>query len=92
MSATTITDQEIEKIHEALSDAWSEYSEWMQIADAAAEDGKEFPFYISGTKRRRDRMHGARGLMHKLRWALDEMSAYQELQHVATRSRGNADV
>ncbi|APG46943.1 hypothetical protein [Phaeobacter porticola] len=92
MRATTITDQEIEKIHEALSDAWSEYSEWMQVADAAAEDGKEFPFYISGTKQRRDRMRGALELMHQLRWALDEMSAHQELQHVERRFKGNPNV
>ncbi|WP_370312404.1 hypothetical protein [Sagittula sp.] len=92
MKATTITEDEIERIQCALSDAWREYSEWIQVADAAAEDGKEFPFYISGTRKRREEMRGALALMHKLRWALDEMSKHQELQHVARRARGNPNV
>ncbi|MCD1620927.1 hypothetical protein K7H20_23005 [Salipiger manganoxidans] len=88
MKATTITEQELEQILAVLRDAWSEYSEWIQVDDARLEDtGKGLPYRIDVTRDRRNRLRGSLSLIHKIIDALDDMSAHQELKHFAAREK-----
>ena len=86
MKATTVTEKELDQILTALRDAWSEYSEWIQVDDARREDsGEGLPFRIDVTRERRDRLRASLSLIHKISDALDDMSAHQELAHFAAR-------
>lgn len=86
MRAATITSEEVERIHDALRDAWSECFEWIKVEDAHKEDGQEFPFYTAETRRRRERLKGVLEIMHVKRWCLDDMSRQQQLAHEVRRA------